>query len=140
MPAVNQRAKHLVYTLGEDHAAQDFLQIGERLGLDGAAELVQLLLAAVELLLEPPLLLAAAVLPRPLDGDFPRRRPGHFEDSGALILDPSLHPPLQRFHHPCNQSVNPNWIQLGWREREKCGSYLVERGVLALRDGYNARI
>lgn len=92
--------KHLVDTFGKDHAAEDFLQIGDGLGLDSVTEVLQLLLPPVQFLLNPPLPLAAAVRPWPLHRNPPRRRPGNLQNFGPLIFDPWLHSPLQRLHLP----------------------------------------
>ncbi len=47
------KRKYLVNAFGEDHAADDVLQVGDGLSLEGRAEMVELLLAELVLLMDP---------------------------------------------------------------------------------------
>lgn len=91
---------YLVNALGEDHATEDILQVGDGLSLEGAAEIVELLPAALVLELDPLALLA-------LLGGGPRGPPAHpplersprdLHDLRLLVPDPRLHPALYRLH------------------------------------------
>jgi hypothetical protein len=83
------REVHLVNALGEDHAAEDVLQVGEGVGLDGGAEIVELLPATLVLLVDSLPLLSVAVVQNPWPTHPPLEwAPRHLEELGSLLPQP----------------------------------------------------
>ena len=90
----------LVDALGEDHGAEQLLELGDGVDADGAAELAELAPPPLELLPEHALPLAPAV-PGPRPGG-PRRGPGpprRLRQPRRLVPHPRLHAARQRGRH-----------------------------------------
>ena len=95
---IERRSVYLVDALGEDHAAENVLEIGDGVGLDGEAEILELAAAALVLLVEHLAVLAVAGVPRrPLHPPL-EWAPRDLEDLRSLLSDPRFHSALYRLH------------------------------------------